>query len=124
MGSTAFVGPYLLKRILEAFGAEDPAQRQTAYVLITVALFAKLGEALLDFSEAWHSRRAYERIRGTLFCITYEKALRRKITGVKPSHAVQAEQANDGDDDKNEEAANVGRIINIMRGDSYGIAQW
>lgn len=79
---------------------------------------------MLDLQCAWHERRCYERVRGSIICLTHEKALRRKITGVR---ATSAESRLDDEVDEKEEqsaAANVGRLTNIMRGDAYAISQW
>ena len=117
--SFAFATPLLLKSILEAMALPSSAGREAAYVLATVSLIAKLIECALDLQISWVERRAYERVRGTVMTMLHSKALRRLITGVRPKKSAD-EATNEKDEETS--AANTGRIVNMMRGDSYNIS--
>lgn len=63
--------------------------------------------AQLDLLQGWHSRRAYERTRGQLFCALHWKALKAKD--------VKGKVSLEGDRDDTEKAASgIGRITNLM----------
>ncbi|PPQ69785.1 hypothetical protein CVT26_014173 [Gymnopilus dilepis] len=106
-----FVPPYALQEILAALASDTPQGRSTAYFWTLVTFIAHLSFAQVDLFQAWHTRRCYERTRGQLFCTLHYKALRRRdITG-----NVQREGET--------ENADLGKIINLMQGDSYAVAQ-
>ncbi|KAG2022883.1 ATP-binding cassette transporter [Coprinopsis cinerea AmutBmut pab1-1] len=107
-----FVSPYALQQILTALGQNDPQTRQKAFFWVMMTLFANLALASMKLFRGWHTRRCYERTRGQLFCAIHYKALKRvEISG----HVTK-----EGDE---ESKAELGKITNLMRGDTYAIAQ-
>ncbi|KAJ3575801.1 hypothetical protein NP233_g845 [Leucocoprinus birnbaumii] len=106
-----FVPPYALKEILAGLARNTPEARQSAYVWAFVAFLANLSFAQVDLFQAWHTRRCYERTRGQLFCAIHYKALRRREVSGKQS--ANGEQEN----------SDLGRVVNIMRGDAYNVSQ-
>ncbi|XP_006460356.1 hypothetical protein AGABI2DRAFT_203369 [Agaricus bisporus var. bisporus H97] len=106
-----FVPPYAVKEILAVLANDTPEARRTAYVWTAIAFLANLSFAQVDLFQAWHTRRCYERTRGQLFCAIHYKALKRRETSCKSSTPGK------------EEHSDLGRILNIMRGDSYAVAQ-
>jgi hypothetical protein len=133
------------------------------YAVLSVAL--RLLAAQLGVFNLWYQRRAYERSRGELITMLYEKTLNRKILGAKQDTIVRESNSRteghssvplNGDrDDTNESskaglkgwftrtliftrsifsrkpkehekenvAASMGKILNLMRNDVYEVAQ-
>ncbi|KAG9127282.1 hypothetical protein FRC07_015040 [Ceratobasidium sp. 392] len=112
-----FVPPYALQRILRSLENTkrgDPAPRE-AYIWALITFLAHMSFAQLDVVHRWHIRRCYERTRGTLFCALHHKALKRRDL----SGAVATEK----DGEKELAGADIGRIVNLMQGDAYAVAQ-
>ena len=61
-------------------------------------------------------RRSYERTRGYLMCRVVNKALSRQLTATVASDDMDEEE-------ELNQNANVGRIVNLVSGDSYNVAQ-
>ncbi|OBZ72652.1 hypothetical protein A0H81_08065 [Grifola frondosa] len=109
-----FVPPYCLQRILTALADPSPDAKTTAYVFAIVAFLANLSFAQKDVNHLWFTRRCYERTRGQLFCALHYKALKRRDIGGKSTG--HGEQEDEG-------SADLGKIVNLMQGDSYVVAQ-
>lgn len=72
--------PVLLQQILRTM--EDAnAPRSAVLVYTTLSLILRLIAAQSSVFGTWYSRRAYERCRGELITMIYEKTLSRKIVG-------------------------------------------
>ncbi|PKS05700.1 hypothetical protein jhhlp_007968 [Lomentospora prolificans] len=69
--------PILLKQILIALAGGSQMLR-VAFFYAGLSLFAKLIKAQSGLFSTWFSRRAYERSRGEMITMIYEKTLRRK----------------------------------------------
>lgn len=113
-----FIPPILLKYVLEGLGSEDPSARQSVIFFVGLTILSRLVRGVLDGVWGWHMRRSYERTRGYLMCRVVHKALRRQQT------ATVATAAEDQEKDEQNQSANVGRIVNLISGDSYNVAQW
>jgi ABC-type multidrug transport system fused ATPase/permease subunit len=85
----ALLTPVILQRLLISM-EEKNASATITYAVLTVAL--RLMAAQLAVFNLWYQRRAYERSRGEMITMLYEKTLNRKILGAKQ--------------DKNEEQTN------------------
>ncbi|KAF8306061.1 hypothetical protein DL93DRAFT_2150580 [Clavulina sp. PMI_390] len=127
-----FVPPYALSRILSTLEKHhaDPSYPITeAYFFAIVTFLAHMSFAQLDLLQGWHSRRAYERTRGQLFCALHWKALKAKDVRGKVSVSIdEDDEGKEGKDEKNKEkekasAGGIGRITNLMSGDAYAVAQ-
>lgn len=70
-----FVPPYALQRILAALADPTPESRTTAYIFSVLTFLVHLSFAQQDLFKGWHSRRAYERTRGQLFCALHYKSV-------------------------------------------------
>lgn len=113
-----FASPYFLKKILEALSTDDPELRKTAYRLALLSfLFAAL-RAEVDLVRTWHGRRSYERTRGVLITMIFDKATRKKDRSGSLGHRKLDK------DEQAAEGADAGRILNLMNGDAYSVAQW
>ncbi|KAH6917037.1 pleiotropic drug resistance ABC transporter [Coprinopsis sp. MPI-PUGE-AT-0042] len=107
----SFVPPYALQEILAALAEGSPEARKTAYLWAAATFVANLSVAQARLIRNWHTRRCYERTRGQLFCALHYKALKREeVSG----------QVAKGED---EGRAELGKIVNLMQGDSYAVAQ-
>ncbi|KAH8709993.1 hypothetical protein GQ44DRAFT_454583 [Phaeosphaeriaceae sp. PMI808] len=75
--------PVLLQRLLISMRPETktPASVTITYAILIVAL--RLISAQLAVFNLWYQRRAYERGRGEMITMLYEKTLNRKILGAK-----------------------------------------
>ncbi|KAF1843379.1 P-loop containing nucleoside triphosphate hydrolase protein [Cucurbitaria berberidis CBS 394.84] len=74
--------PVLLQRLLASMN--DPTSPRSAKVTYaSMGLFLRLISAQLNVFVLWYQRRAYERSRGELITMLYEKTLNRKILGAK-----------------------------------------
>ncbi|KAG8874447.1 hypothetical protein FRB98_008435 [Tulasnella sp. 332] len=115
-----FIQPYCLQQILRALESRDPTKRSDAYFYAGVLFVAHCSFAQVDVWEAWHSRRAYERTRGIMFCGLHWKALKRRDMSGKTKEQ-------DGDtlktEDEQQGPSDIGRVANLMTGDAYAVAQ-
>ncbi|KAL1739961.1 hypothetical protein HDZ31DRAFT_20024, partial [Schizophyllum fasciatum] len=107
-----FVPPYALQEILKALESNTPASRTTTYNWALVVFIAHLTFAQKDLIQRWHQRRCYERTRGQLFCALHYKSLKRQDVVGKA-----------GDPGDEQDSADLGKIVNLMQGDSYAVAQ-
>ncbi|KAM6498749.1 P-loop containing nucleoside triphosphate hydrolase protein, partial [Amanita muscaria] len=106
-----FVPPYALQEILSALAINDSEARWRAFNWALVTLIINLSFAQVDLFQVWHSRRCYERTRGQLFCSLHFKSLKRRdISG----------EANSEEEKEN---ADLGKIVNLMQGDAYAVAE-
>lgn len=75
-----FAGPVLLQQILRAM--EDVLAPRTKVVTFAVlSLLVRLIACQSSVFSLWYSRRAYERSRGEMITMLYEKTLSRKLIG-------------------------------------------
>ncbi|KAF2125145.1 P-loop containing nucleoside triphosphate hydrolase protein [Dothidotthia symphoricarpi CBS 119687] len=159
--AATLASPILLQRILASMN--DPLSPRTAtltYALIALAL--RWISAQCNVFNLWFQRRSYERSRGEMITMLYEKTLNRKILGAKPevkdepqddvSNGEPQEAADDeslnasepspqgwlgslsssmrslftrpkNEPKREKDAASMGKILNIMRGDVYEVSQ-
>ncbi|KAF8078960.1 ATP-binding cassette transporter [Lyophyllum atratum] len=92
--------------------ADDRDAKSTAYFWALVTFLAHLSFAQVDLFQSWHTRRCYERTRGQLFCSLHYKSLKRQD--------ISGQVGEEGDDHK---SADLGKIVNLMQGDTYAVAQ-
>lgn len=91
--------PVLLQRLLASMKDErSPASAAITYAIISVAV--RLFSSQLNVFNLWYQRRAYERSRGELITMLYEKTLNRKILGAK-------QKAQDGNSNGRTDTANA-----------------
>lgn len=113
----------LLKQLLAALEGEHPNQK-VAMVYAVFVLIVRLIGAQSGIFNLWFCRRAYERSRGEMITMIYEKTLLRK------AFTFPSEHHNDEDSAEKEAAskmasgpASMGKILNLMRNDVYEVAQ-
>ncbi|KAI0091009.1 pleiotropic drug resistance ABC transporter [Irpex rosettiformis] len=111
-----FIPPYALQQILAALADPAPEARTTAYLYTFVFFIANMSFAQKDAFQTWYTRRCYERTRGQLFCALHWKSLKRRDVSGKV-----APSGNDEEDGK--AGADLGKIVNLMQGDAYAVAQ-
>jgi ABC-type multidrug transport system fused ATPase/permease subunit len=142
---SVFAGPVLLQRLLQAM--EDPSTSlrvAVTYAIISLAVrFIKAQEEIITL---WYGRRCYERSRGEMIMMIYEKALSRKIFGGNPAKIDAlvengTSKANGNTSSKKkwqsclpwtksekkgkpeDDPASMGKVLNLIRGDAYEVAQ-
>lgn len=114
-----FVSTFAIKRILDGLSVGD---RSLSFKFAVLHFLCNMSFAQFDLCGKWHTRRCYERTRGQLFNILHDKALRRKdMSGVVSTKSPSS--AADGKDEDELNHANVGKISNLMAGDSYQVAE-
>ncbi|APA15865.1 hypothetical protein sscle_15g106350 [Sclerotinia sclerotiorum 1980 UF-70] len=153
--------PLLLQKILASL--ENPlAPKQATLTYSLIALVIRLVSAQCDVFSTWYGRRSYERSRGALITMLFEKSLSRKT--VSASTKPKEDEHTNGVNGKNgilstdpakepstpwwerglnmvtkpflscrglrtkeakkpKEPASMGKILNLMRGDAYEVAQ-
>lgn len=98
-----FVPPYALNRILAIIGDRTNPDKSSACLYALLTFVAHISFAQADLFQNYHSRRAYERARGQLFCAIHYKALNRlDLSG----------QSLEDDEDA---PADLGKVVNIMQ---------
>ncbi|KAL5385592.1 hypothetical protein DPSP01_004705 [Paraphaeosphaeria sporulosa] len=160
--------PVLLQQLLASMQGSN-ANGNATITYACIALFFRLLNAQTQVFVIWHQRRAYERSRGEMITMLFEKTLNRKILGAKQkSEEGQPNGHTNGDlngavnghtdeasakgrtwpghvrwaflgplffirnlftkkpaepDKKDDEAASMGKILNLMRNDVYEVSQ-
>ncbi|KAF8342804.1 uncharacterized protein EI90DRAFT_3030312 [Cantharellus anzutake] len=135
-----FVPAYCLSRILASLEDHSPGNKHyDAYTFAFITFLVHMSTAQSDLFRQWHSRRAYERTRGQLFCLLHWKALKGKDLRGRISESASNKSGEIGMDvgsdvESNEthleeknaaegQTTGIGRITNLMSGDSYAVAQ-
>ena len=142
-----FAGPLLLQKLLQAMEEFDTNDAiKWAGISLAVRVFA----AQTGVFGLWYGRRCYERSRGEMITMLYEKTLNRKINFAPPPEAKDVKGAKtNGHTPTDEqlsgfqrawrrfcalfrrakpsapvqEAASMGKILNLMRNDVYEVSQ-
>jgi hypothetical protein len=110
-----FAGPYFLKTILETLSTKDlpsPEARSRGYKIALLVFVLFCVRAHLETLREYHCRRAYERTRGALIIMIFEKATKRKDTSGSLGHRAKDE------DEQDVEGSDAGRVLNMMNGDA------
>jgi ABC-type multidrug transport system fused ATPase/permease subunit len=119
-----------LKELLAALEHEEPKVR-VAVIYAVLTLAANLIGAQSGVFSIWFTRRCYERSRGEMITMIYEKTLRRKAFSVPGRTNKAAEDGGKDDTNKDDhqaggpalDPASTGKILNLMRNDVYEVAQ-
>ena len=61
------------------------ASRRAAITYAGLSLIARLVRSQVDVFHNWYGRRCYERSRGEMITMVYEKTLTRKMIGIRPN---------------------------------------
>ncbi|EED14796.1 ABC bile acid transporter, putative [Talaromyces stipitatus ATCC 10500] len=145
-----FSTPLLLQQLLKVL-SDEISDKRVAMIYAAIMLIMRLLFAQTQVLNLWYGRRCYERSRGEMVMMVYEKALSRKNTfGQKvstkegPNGTMHNGHMNGSDEqskknrnlcglipwkskDQKEEAtketASMGKIFNLLRGDVYEVAQ-
>ncbi|KAI7788571.1 hypothetical protein LA080_008461 [Diaporthe eres] len=111
-----------LKQLLAALEGEHP-NRNVAVVYGAFILLARLIGAQSGVFNLWFCRRAYERSRGEMITMVYEKTLMRKAFTFPSDVDEDSEDMKNKGETTNSGPASMGKILNLMRNDVYEIAQ-
>lgn len=146
-----FSTPVLLQQLLQAM--QDPTKpKRVPLTYAILALALRLVAAQSQVLNLWYGRRCYERSRGEMVMMVYEKALSRK--NILGTHVESEQKQSNGEEPdptldeveaspttkpslwscflfpkrkphakKPKEAATLGKIFNLLRGDVYDVAQ-
>ena len=146
---TDFSTPVLLQQLLKAMTDPD-APKRVALTYATLSLVLRLVAAQSQVLNLWYGRRCYERSRGEMIMMVYEKALLRKNVFDQQITARESQTQSQESDESNGEVApntkqrklcglfplrratgkgkvkttaSMGKIFNLLRGDVYEVAQ-
>lgn len=90
------------------------ASRRAPVTYAVLILAARLIKCQSSVFSLWFNRRSYERSRGEMITMIFEKTMTRKIVAVSPSA---------GDDEPpKKQPASTGKVLNL-RNDAYDVAQ-
>jgi ABC-type multidrug transport system fused ATPase/permease subunit len=146
-----FSTPLLLQQLLRSM-ANPNSERWVALTYAAIILLAQLIMTQSDVFALWYGRRCYERSRGEMTMMVYEKALVRKNVIIveektKATENTNGAASNDQNMNKSERntkfttffqkfwrssndstskakpPASMGKILNLIRGDVYEVAQ-
>lgn len=78
----ALLTPVILQRVLGSM-RDTSSPKSATITYATIGLVLRLISAQLNVFNLWYQRRAYERSRGEMITMLYEKTLNRKILGAK-----------------------------------------
>lgn len=142
-----FAGPLLLQKLLQAMENFDT---ESAIRWAGISLAVRVFAAQTGVFGLWYGRRCYERSRGEMITMLYEKTLNRKINFAPPpevldTNGVKANGVAEGQEPLTvlqrawarvrgffrrtksappaQEAASMGKILNLMRNDVYEVSQ-
>jgi ABC-type multidrug transport system fused ATPase/permease subunit len=144
---TQFAAPVFLQLILKSMRDEDVSQN-VALKYAVLALIGRLINTQSGVFQLWFGRRCYERSRGEMITMLYEKTLGRQIS-IQAPDAKQKKTADNGSTNGHansdepsksrswwsrlttsvktpppaKEPASMGKILNLMRNDVYEVAQ-
>ena len=102
------------------------APRRAAIVYAALSLVARLIAGQSAVFSLWFSRRSFERSRGEMITMLYEKMLTRKVVGLldeSPERGsevlaggdVENTQKSDRKGDQEKQSASMGKVLNLMR---------
>lgn len=112
-----------LKQLLLALEGEAP-NRKAAMIYGVFILMGRLISAQSGLFSLWFCRRAYERCRGELITMIYEKTLMRKAFTFPSNHNnSNTDEKTSVNSASSDGPASMGKILNLMRNDVYEIAQ-
>ena len=93
-----FSAPVLLQKILQIM--QNPrAPKRSALIYAALSLAVRFIAAQSAVFSLWFARRAYERSRGELITMLYEKALSRKVVTVSSTVEEDEDECEDHDED-------------------------
>lgn len=119
ISTLSFTSPYILNKVLNALdpnsspgesGREE--MRTTAFKLAFLLLIFNIINAFLEVFTGYHGRRAYERSRGILIAMVFDKAMKRKDVSGSVGHR-KADK-----DEEDVSASDTGNVMNMMNGDT------
>ncbi|KKK17121.1 ABC transporter [Aspergillus rambellii] len=144
-----FSTPLLLQQLLKAMESQNRSHR-AALIYALLSLLLRLVAAQAQVFNLWYGRRSYERSRGEMIMMVYEKALSRKNIfeqniDRKDGENETSDEQTDSDESKlsrntsrfccfpnpwrtpdkkkPKSTASMGKIFNLLRGDVYEVAQ-
>ncbi|CUA69534.1 ATP-dependent bile acid permease [Saccharomyces cerevisiae S288c] [Rhizoctonia solani] len=120
-----YLGPFFLKRILDAMSSHEPEMRAKAYVLAGLAFVSRILKAQADAQHMWYGRRASARTRSEIMAAVYDKALKRKdaadMSGKKDKDRKKSRKGKK--DPMKQEKAGIGKIVQVMSADASRVGK-
>ncbi|KAG8689189.1 hypothetical protein FRC11_003875, partial [Ceratobasidium sp. 423] len=120
-----YLGPFFLKRILDAMGRHEPEMRAKAYVLAGLAFVSRILKAQADAQHMWYGRRASARTRSEIMAAVYDKALKRKdaadMSGKKDKDRSKGRKGKK--DPMKQEKAGIGKVVQVMSADANRVGK-
>lgn len=105
-----FSAPVFLQKILQSM--ENPeAPKQAAFTYAALSLIVRLIAAQSAVFSLWYGRRCYERSRGEMITMLYEKTLSRKVVSISTKARPEED---DGPTNGNGKQENRSRLRNVL----------
>ncbi|KAJ3118107.1 hypothetical protein HDU96_003875 [Phlyctochytrium bullatum] len=122
----SFTTPYFLSEILKATPLTGQASSTAFFFVFGLFVFDCLNNLAMSAEHQIEVRIGMKN-RNLLSALIYEKSLRRALVAQKPKKASDTEA--DGkdeaaEDDEDEQAASMGKIVNLMSADATRIGEW
>ncbi|KAI5115939.1 hypothetical protein M0805_009349, partial [Coniferiporia weirii] len=116
-----YLGPYFLKRIIDAIDRGEPTANARAYLFAALMFTAQVAKAEVELQHGWFGRRVLVRIQGELMAAIYDKALKRRdFSGLVTARDIGRKGSQERVDPK--AGADIGKIVNLMSADANCIA--
>jgi hypothetical protein len=117
-----YLTPVLLQQLLRAM-QDLHSPRRAAFVYALLSLVARLIASQTAVFSLWFGRRAYERSRGEMITMLFEKMLTRKVVGLQgkqpPVDSKTGDDRStdepDGKSTQEKQSASMGKVLNLMR---------
>jgi hypothetical protein len=122
---TDFSIPIFLQQLLRSM-EDSHAPRRAAVVYAVLSLLARLLASHSAVFGLWFGRRCYERSRGEMITMLYEKMLTRKVIGLQEkrpetdSESVEEStpeptKGSNKEPEQETQSASMGKVLNLMR---------
>lgn len=115
-----YLMPFFLQMIVAGIMEGTSESVGRAYVYGSLGFLSQVTKAVVDVVHLWHGRRANIRVKAGLTAAIYEKSLKRKDT----AGVIQTKDTEEkpGEPETKPNAADTGKVVNMMSGDAQRIA--
>jgi hypothetical protein len=104
---------------------DSHAPKRAAVVYAVLSLLVRLIASQSAVLSLWFSRRSFERSRGEMITMLYEKMLKRKVIGVQEkgpeaetesiSDTIENPDRSAQKREQDKQSASIGKVLNLMR---------
>ncbi|KAH9868882.1 hypothetical protein J1614_007957 [Plenodomus biglobosus] len=117
--ASTLMTPVLLQRVLASMN-DQKAPKSATITYAVLGLVLRLLSAQLAVFNLWYQRRAYERSRGEMITMLYEKTLNRKILGAKQEAKEGSSNGHPNSETPGIDTGNTAILSHVTEGTSPG----